>query len=341
VSRWLLVTQDFPPGFTGGIASWAVDLALALQGADHDVTVLARHTGPTTDADAAWPFAVVRVRGRSWGNWQGLWAALAVWPRLDGQTRVICATWQLATILVRSLRGARLGVAFHGSDLTRLTAAPPTLHRVARSATALLPVSRFLAGELRRLLPEEDLPVTVLPMPIAAPSEPTGPWRKELVFLARLTPLKGVDRAISIARALQRPLVVIGDGVALPALKAAASQAPITFTGRLPREEALAGLERAAAILLLPRVDEDGTGAEGLGLCLIEAALRQTPAIGCATGGVPEAIGPGLLLTDPDHPDLDAIRALLDDPDAGPRARQHALAHHGPQAALAALLSAL
>ncbi|MFT5683003.1 MAG: phosphatidylinositol alpha-1,6-mannosyltransferase [Myxococcota bacterium] len=341
MSRWLLITQDFPPGFTGGIASWAVDLALALTQADHDVTVLARHTGPTRAADDAWPFAVVRMRGRSWASWQGAWAVLSAWPRLDANTRVICATWPLATVLAGRLRGAKLGVAFHGSDLTRLHTAPPTLRRVASAATALLPVSTFLADTLRRLLPDLDLPTTVLPMPIAVPPIPDRPRRRELVVLARLNPLKGVDRVINIARALDCPLRIIGDGKALPALRKAAEGAPVTFTGRLPRSEALAHLERAGAILLLPRVDADGTGAEGLGLCLIEAALRETPAIGCATGGVPEAVGPGLLLTDPDAPDLDAIRALLSDPSAGHTARQHALTHHGPQAALAALLSAL
>ena len=140
MSRWLLITQDFPPGFTGGIASWAADLALTLSAAGHTVTVLARRTGQTTDADAAWPFEVVRVRGRSWGRLQGLWMALAAWPRLDAQTRVICATWRLATGIAHSLRGAQLGVAFHGSDLTRLTAAPAGLERVVKAAAALLPV---------------------------------------------------------------------------------------------------------------------------------------------------------------------------------------------------------
>ena len=152
-----------------------------------------------------------------------------------------------------------------------------------------------------------------------------------------LTPLKGVDRAVAIAAALDRPLVVIGSGEVSEALQTQAADAPVVFTGRLPREAVLAQLERAAAILLLPRVDEDGTGAEGLGLCLIEAALRQTPAIGCMTGGVPEAVGPGLVLADPDHPDMDAITDFLADPTAGPRARQHAMSRHGSAAALAVL----
>ena len=58
----------------------------------------------------------------------------------------------------------------------------------------------------------------------------------------------------------------------------------------------------ARAVLLLPEVDTDGMGAEGLGLCLLEAANVGTPAIGCRVGGVPEAVGPGLLI-DPEKLD--------------------------------------
>ena len=34
---WLIVTQDFPPGFVGGVASWCEDLAAALHDAGEEV----------------------------------------------------------------------------------------------------------------------------------------------------------------------------------------------------------------------------------------------------------------------------------------------------------------
>jgi glycosyltransferase involved in cell wall biosynthesis len=98
---------------------------------------------------------------------------------------------------------------------------------------------------------------------------------------------------------------------------------------------------RYSATVLLPRVDVDGTGAEGLGQVLVESALRGTPGIGCATGGVSEAVGPGLVLEDPDDPDLERVRALLADPAAGRRSREWAVAEHGPDRAVARLMEAL
>ncbi len=65
-----------------------------------------------------------------------------------------------------------------------------------------------------------------------------------------------------LAAALGEQLVVIGDGEARRQLETQATT-QTRFLGRLPREEALAQLARARACLLLPRVDRDGSGAEG------------------------------------------------------------------------------
>lgn len=317
--KWLLVTLDFPPTFIGGIASWVWDLAHALHEAGEAVTVLAK--GPGEDH---LPFPVVRMHGRSWSCWQGLWAALYAGP-VGRDTTVVAATWRLATVLAPFVRG-RLLVAAHGSDLSRLRGAPPAFRRVARRADGWLPVSRFLAGELARLGVPDAQP---LPWPLRV-NAPRAAVRHGLVCAARLTALKGIDRAIRLARSLDEPLTVVGDGPER-------FDAPdVRFTGRLDRTATLAELARARAAVLLPRVDADGTGAEGLGLVLLEAAALGTPAIGCRTGGVPEAVGPGLLV-DPDRPDLDAVRALLADPLAGERARAWVTATHNPTRTLAAL----
>ena len=50
----------------------------------------------------------------------------------------------------------------------------------------------------------------------------------------------------------------------------------------------------------LPRPDADGSGAEGFGLSLVEAASLGVVPVGCRTGGVPEAVGAGIVLEDPD-----------------------------------------
>jgi len=85
-----------------------------------------------------------------------------------------------------------------------------------------------------------------------------------------------------------------------------------------------------ALAVLLPRADADGSGAEGFGLCLAEAAGLGVPAVGARTGGVPEAVGPGLVVDDPDDLDrsLGAVRSFLDRR-PGPAAHVWAAASHG------------
>jgi glycosyltransferase involved in cell wall biosynthesis len=336
VTRILLLTQDFPPGFDGGIASWSLDLALALHKAGRSVEVLARRTGDTADADANLSFPVHRMRGRSWMRWQGVWAGINAAPKLDRDTVVVATSWRLLphVLPVARLRGARTVCTFHGSDLTRLGEREPALKQVLKQCDALLPVSQFLAQILYDRGAAQER-VAVLPMPLALPDEPD--WsqpRQGLLLVARLTSLKGVDRAVRLAEAAGLPLTVIGEGPA----SAQALGPGVRALGRLPRDQVLAEMDRSAAIVLLPRTDEDGSGAEGLGLCFLEGATRGVPAIGCSTGGVAEAVGPGLLLGDPDAPspaEIAAVRALVVDGEARRRARAWVEAEHGPSRCLA------
>lgn len=339
---WLLVTLDFPPASLGGIASWASDLALALHAAGEQVTVMARAARGADDR--ALPYPVIRVPGRSWARWGGVWTALAGAGRvLSGgdELRVLFATWPLATLLGPMARraGARVGIACHGSDLTRLAAPTAALKRALGSADVLLPVSEFLSSELARL--GACTPVRVLPMPLPV-DVPPAPRAPSLLCVARLTPNKGVDRAVRLAARLGLPIDVVGDGPEREDLVKRLDHHGLRWRGALSRAE-IARIPAAAAVLL-PRRSTDGLGAEGLGLVLLEAAARGLPAIGCHTGGVPEAVGPGLVLIDPDDPgqaDLAAARALLADPSAGERARAWARIHHGPEACLRVLNEAL
>lgn len=344
--RWLLVTLDFPPAYVGGIASWTHDLASALAGRGHEVTVLARSTGGTSAHDRGLPYEVVRMAGRSWGRWQGVWAAAhaarAVGRIGTRDLRVVCATWRLAWPLARAPwpAGTRLAIAAHGSELSRLASPPTPFVEAMRRVDAILPLSVFLADELGRL-GVADKRVRVLPVALPLPP-PIQTERSGLCCLCRLTPLKGVDRAIGLARAIGEPLTVIGDGPAAAELRRAGPD--VRFLGELPRPEALAELARSRAAVLLPRVDTDGMGAEGLGIALLEAASLGVPAIGCRTGGVPEAVGPGLVLDDPGRAgeaDIERVRALLADPDSGERARAWVAAHHGPERAVDTLQEAL
>jgi glycogen synthase len=347
---YLLITQDFPPGFIGGIAAWATDLASALHAAGHDVTVLCRNTSGLSgraapDAGAAArghdsrePYRIVRMIGRSWSRFQGTWAGLHARRFLAPDVRVLTATWNLATELVGPCenKGALLSVAFHGSDITRQLEAKKGLREVVGAAHQLLPVSRFLASELTRLVPETtgDPRVQILPMPLPIPAAPPTGTRTGLLSVTRLTPLKGVDRAIRLAAELGEPLTVVGDG---PEKDALPDGPHVTWAGRKTRDELAQMYARAKGVVLLPRVDEDGTGAEGLGLCLLEAAAQGAIPIGCRVGGVAEAVGPGIVLDDPDRFDVAAIRERLADPSLPVRCHAFVASTHGPERTLQVL----
>ncbi len=89
--------------------------------------------------------------------------------------------------------------------------------------------------------------------------------------------------------------------------------------------------------MLTPQTDGAGLGAEGLGLVLLEAASLGVPAIGCDVGGVSEAIGPGLILEDPDHPNGEQINRWLGDAARGQAAKEWVQKNHGPHACVSAI----
>ncbi|MFZ5481924.1 MAG: glycosyltransferase family 4 protein [Myxococcota bacterium] len=288
--RWHLVTPEWPP-FAGGVATWAREMAGALSEAGEEVTVHARDGTPPA----------IRMRGRSWARWGAVWAAASVLPRLRSGDRILCATWEMAPLL---LGRAPLAVVWHGSDITR----PPRRSGRARviAGAVNLPVSRYLGGLL-------GAPHTVLPAPI----DPVAPATRgeALLVVARLGALKGVDRALRLARRLGRPITVVGDGPERAALEGLARElgARARFTGALPRHEI--PWEGTWALVLLSRPDADGSGQEGLGLVLLEAHARGIPTIGSTTGGIPEVAS--VVLADPEHdpvptlPHADAVRARL------------------------------
>jgi glycosyltransferase involved in cell wall biosynthesis len=323
-----LLTLDFPPAYIGGVSAWARDMAMALHQAGHEVTVFAKRTGDTRTHDEALPYAVHRVAGRAWSTWGGVWMRLRLLGRLKQYDQVLCATWPLAVHLDGH---PRLGVAVHGSEVTCLEAAPSALRKLAQSAHAWFPVSHFLRSELDRLN-LKCRKVEVLPMPLQTDTAPAIPRGDHLVCVARTTTRKGIDRALKIAEVTGRRIDLIGSDDGPPHANA---------HGELSRTDTLALVRSARALVLTPRTDSQGLGAEGLGLCMLEAASMGVPSIGCDTGGVSEALGPGLLLDNPDEPNGAAINAWLMDDGHGERAKAWVLKHHGPAQAVDTLMRGL
>lgn len=334
---WHLVTGDFPPRFTGGVATWTCAVAQALGAAGEEVAVVARGARTPawilreTASDAGLPFKVRRVRGADWAHRQGGLLARDLVPRLRPGDRVLATTWPAATGLAAACheRGVPLLVAVHGSDVTRLQAAPPDLAALVALGTRFVAVSRFLAHQLAGL----GVPARVLPAPVDRRDLRHGPG-ETLLVVARLTPLKGVDRALRLGAALGWPVEVVGDGPEGPSLRrlAATLGADARFRGRLEGRALDAAYQRARLLALLSRADVDGTGAEGLGLVVLEAAAWGVPAVVSPVGGLPEAAPTGLVLPDPDDVDRSVarVRAFLADGQPGLRAWEALEAAHGP-----------
>ena len=96
-------------------------------------------------------------------------------------------------------------------------------------------------------------------------------------------------------------------------------EAEVTFTGALSHSELLERLAsgRWSAVVLGSIVTPDGEH-EGIPVSLLEAMSVGVPAIGAATGGIPDLLGDGAGVLVPERDPValaDAIERVLDDPD--------------------------
>ncbi|MEC7987163.1 MAG: glycosyltransferase family 4 protein [Myxococcota bacterium] len=323
--RWTLVTEDFPPNFIGGIATWVYELASALHEQGESVCVFARKTKNCHTFDAQAPFPIYRMYGRSWAKYKSLWVKLAL---LRHKTEILLfANWELATKITPSTNGNRMWVAAHGSDITRPGIHLPSLKSMVPKVEYWLPVSQYLKGILHRYIGQQSYVVIPMPIPIA-PSPTVFRADKPLLLIARKTPFKGIDASLSLAQQLKRPLWIIGHN--------GSDTGWVRYLGTLSLRDTRKTISQSAAVLLLSQTDSKGFFGEGLGLSLLEAAAEGVIGIGSQTGGIPEAIGPGLVI-DPSKPNLDEIESALCDPTRGVAAWKWIQKNHGKERAVSAL----
>ena len=151
--------------------------------------------------------------------------------------------------------------------------------------------------------------------PTLDPAEAGDERRRRIVFAGRLVRSKGGATLLRALAGLDAELVVCGDGVEGPKLKALAEKLGIAdrvaFRGWLAPEE-LAREFADASVVAVPSL-----WPEPFGLVGIEGFEAGRPAVGSATGGIPEWLEDGVSgLTVPagEVPALaDALGELLDD----------------------------
>jgi glycosyltransferase involved in cell wall biosynthesis len=212
----------------------------------------------------------------------------------------------------------------HNEDVYLEAALWRTLGRAAAArADAVVAVSEGVSAFLRRTLGDFRAPLGVIRYGVEPPrTAPVAPPGTGVVLcVGRLEPQKDHATLLRAAARVGAERPLRGEPIRLVLL------------GRGPLEETLRTEARGLRGVVVefagfvadptPRIDAADVVVlasrwEGLGLALVEAALRARPAVATAVGGIPEVVDDGVtgLLVPPgdDAALAAALRRLLDDP---------------------------
>ncbi len=155
--------------------------------------------------------------------------------------------------------------------------------RTASRPTRFLANSSAVAERIRRHYGREAA-VCHPPVDVAF-FTPSGESRSDfLLAVGALVPYKRFEVAVEAARALSRPLVVVGRGPEEKRLRAGAG-APVEFLADISRQR-LRALYRTCACFVQP-------GEEDFGIAAAEALSCGAPVVALARGGVRDIVGEG------------------------------------------------
>jgi glycogen(starch) synthase len=191
-----------------------------------------------------------------------------------------------------------------------------------RAATHVVAVSRAVAAQMQRRLPELADRCSVIHNALPEPEAPAMPVSfapPRLLCVGRVTEQKGFDTAVSALPLVRKAfaeveLLIAGDGDASESLRQLADDLHVSdclkMCGWTPAEQVV-GLIDSATLVLMP------SRWEPFGLVALQAAQRGRVCLAANVGGLPEIVQhdrTGLLLP-PDEPAkwAQAICALLGD----------------------------
>ena len=354
--RVLVLTHNYPRFAGDPAGAFVARLARATHAAGHEVRVLTPHVPGTVEHEVDGGVVVTRFRyaperlervGYTGSLHRDaltkpvvalalpgyFWRYRSVARRAlrDFRPDVVHAHWWVPSGAVAATLRTPFLVTSHGSDvrlLENVPAARSFARRVLSRASAVTTVSTFLAADLRRFLPEVDVPVKVLPMPLDVAHFECG--REEvkaspprILYAGNLVASKGVDLLIeAVARLRERgvdcELRILGEGPERKALDALARQrgiaGAVTFSPFVSQSAMPAEYGRSTVTVLPTRGN-----AEGLGLTLVEALLAGSAVVGTPAGGIPEVVvddETGLIARDGDAVHLaQQIGRLLAEPE--------------------------
>ncbi len=344
--RVALITQDFPPD-TGGIETYANELAKRLAQWCDDFTVYAPGVDGAGHDDQLFDFAVKRF-----GRFNSLlnFSLLPFLPNEVYRKNIeVCfhTQWQtvISSIFARQISGypKKIFTAAHARELLynpyeNTPASPFFLRyrsRIFDQVDHWFPVSRYT----RDILTEQGIsdkestvirngtdPDRFYPFDASGLRRELGlENRKILLTITRLVQRKGIDDVIKVIDHIKEDIpeiayVVVGQGPKEAALKEMVSrrnlESYVYFHGEVSHESLPRYYNMCDVFVMPSRTAEPDV--EGFGIVFLEANACAKPVIGTDSGGIPDAVldkETGLIINERDSDQLSrAIRWMLEEP---------------------------
>ena len=250
---------------------------------------------------------------------------------------VVCSHWMfpcgfIGSLICRLLRKPHVVVEHSGAIhlLSKIRGGKTIAQFVVKRSTQIVVVSKHLKRKLIGVCPEATDVTAVIPMGIDLPfphcvqiDEPAREagqvWPSTILFIGRLTRIKGLDVLLSALKSLNDVrLVVAGDGECRDELEQLARKLSVNaaFLGRINASQRQHLLSLCDAVVIPSRILSDGR-TEGTPVVFMEAIAAGRVVIASNVGGLAEIIVDnhnGLLFEPEDYAALrERIRAVLQD----------------------------
>lgn len=250
---------------------------------------------------------------------------------------IVHAHWLIPQGIVQSFFKKPYIVTGHGTDVTSLNngAVQRLKKRCIKKAVNVTTVSNFLSSQIKELCPQITPEVISMGIDMKSFGEKyrtENLWgqgdKKVILFVGRLTEIKGVSYLIDAMNYIDALCVIVGDGLLKTHLQEQAAKlvgkGKILFLGAKTHEE-LQTIYASADIFVAPSITTSDGCKEGLGLVILEAMASGLPVIASRSGGIEEVIvhnKNGILCEEKNvHQIVDAICDLINDKELYSRLR--------------------
>ena len=327
-SQLFLITHEFYP-VSGGIATFAEEIARASAGLGYDVEVWAQSAPPSVEKK--WPFRIRRLPLKGTHDLicqlQLAWELVASRRQLRHATVYLPEPGPMLTMMLlqffKAFRPKRLILTFHGSEILTFSRSPLRrwlTGRLIRNATRISTLTTYTRELLLERFPHAADKIFLTPGALrtdlaVVPARTEKPRDKIVVLtVGRLHPRKGQLITLKALQMLPEDVRsrieywIVGGrnkGNYEERLRSGAAADPrmtVRFFGNIPDQELAEVYDRADIFALTSVSYEDSV--EGFGLVYIEAAAHALPIVAHNIGGVSEAVLDGVtgLLVTPERP---------------------------------------